>query len=169
LNKSLKPPWVDARLDVMSPGTLKVINISWNTRLARYVKAGQHEKRVGLFQPMQQQSMVRDMFTFIQVLKCMHWCISSWRGCRQTSMWVVALQRCMPKVCIADEQSVQQDDQTWSDCLECHDVGHERCLKDWRNELLSQKMKGLDPDPVTFHFSGTVERWNEGYFFIHDA
>jgi hypothetical protein len=68
---------VDARLDVMSPGTVKVINFSWNKRLARYVKAGQHEKRLGLFQPMQQQSMVHDMSTFIQVLKCMRWCISS--------------------------------------------------------------------------------------------
>ncbi|CAK9202979.1 unnamed protein product [Sphagnum troendelagicum] len=41
---------------------------SWNTRLARYVKAGQHEKTIELYQEMQQKGMSPDSFTFVPVL-----------------------------------------------------------------------------------------------------
>jgi pentatricopeptide repeat protein len=39
-----------------------------NSRLARYVKAGQHEKTIELFQEMQQKGMTLDQFTFVLVL-----------------------------------------------------------------------------------------------------
>lgn len=38
------PPWVGARLAAMAPGAVQLDRFSWNRRLARYVKAGQHEK-----------------------------------------------------------------------------------------------------------------------------
>ncbi|CAK9227338.1 unnamed protein product [Sphagnum troendelagicum] len=41
---------------------------SWNRRLARYVKAGQHEKTIELYQEMQQKGMSPDNFTFVPVL-----------------------------------------------------------------------------------------------------
>jgi pentatricopeptide repeat protein len=39
----------------MAPGTVQLDSFSWNRKLARYVKAGQHEKTVELFQEMKQR------------------------------------------------------------------------------------------------------------------
>jgi pentatricopeptide repeat protein len=44
---------VAAKLATMVPGTVQLDSFWWNTRLARYVKAGQHEKVMELFQQMQ--------------------------------------------------------------------------------------------------------------------
>jgi pentatricopeptide repeat domain-containing protein 1 len=52
----------------MAPGTVRLDNFSWNRRLVRYVKAGQHEKAVELFQEMQQKGTAPDTFTFVPVL-----------------------------------------------------------------------------------------------------
>jgi pentatricopeptide repeat protein len=62
------PLWVQAKLASMAPGTVPLDNFSWNRRLVRYVKAGQHEKAVELFQKMQQKGTAPDTFTFIPVL-----------------------------------------------------------------------------------------------------
>jgi pentatricopeptide repeat domain-containing protein 1 len=52
----------------MAPGTVQLDNFSWNRRFVRYVKAGQHEKAVELFQEMQQKGTAPDTFTFVPVL-----------------------------------------------------------------------------------------------------
>ncbi|CAK9263310.1 unnamed protein product [Sphagnum jensenii] len=62
------PTWVRAQLAAMAPGTVQLDMFSWNRRLARYVKAGQHEKTIELYQEMQQKGMSPDNFTFVPVL-----------------------------------------------------------------------------------------------------
>jgi pentatricopeptide repeat protein len=57
-----------AKLASMAPGTVRLDNFSWNRRLVRYVKTGQHEKAVELFQEMQQKGTAPDTFTFVPVL-----------------------------------------------------------------------------------------------------
>jgi pentatricopeptide repeat protein len=52
----------------MAPGTVQLNIFSWNSRLARYVKAGQYENTMRLFQQMKQEGMSPDKFTFVQVL-----------------------------------------------------------------------------------------------------
>jgi pentatricopeptide repeat protein len=52
----------------MAPGTVQLDMFSWNRRLARYVKAGQHEKTIELYQEMQQKGMSPDNFTFVPML-----------------------------------------------------------------------------------------------------
>jgi pentatricopeptide repeat protein len=59
---------VEAKLAVMAPGTIQSDRFTWNRRLARYVKAGQHEKTIKLFQDMQQKGITPDTFTFVPVL-----------------------------------------------------------------------------------------------------
>jgi hypothetical protein len=49
------PPWVDAKLAAMTPGTVQLDRFSWNRRLARYGKTGQHEKTIALFQERQKE------------------------------------------------------------------------------------------------------------------
>jgi pentatricopeptide repeat protein len=52
----------------MAPSTVQLDNFSWYRMLVRYVKAGQHEKEVELFQEMQQKGTAPDMYTFVPVL-----------------------------------------------------------------------------------------------------
>ncbi len=59
---------MEAKLAVMAPGTIQSDHFSWNRRLARYVKAGQHEKTIKLFQDMEQKGITPDTFTFVPVL-----------------------------------------------------------------------------------------------------
>jgi pentatricopeptide repeat protein len=64
------PSWVVAELAAIAPGTIHLDTFSWNRKLARYVKTGQHEKTLELFQHMQQQKGTSppDSFAFVQVL-----------------------------------------------------------------------------------------------------
>jgi pentatricopeptide repeat protein len=68
LNGKFKPPWVDAELAAMAPGTVQLNSFSWNTRLGRHVKAGEGEKTMELFYQMQQEGMTPDRFTFVSVI-----------------------------------------------------------------------------------------------------
>ncbi|CAM6059480.1 unnamed protein product [Sphagnum tenellum] len=73
LDDKLKPPWVEVELASLTQrrqGKRKQQSsvFSWNTRLTKYFKAGQHHKTIEHFQQMQQQGMVPDSFTFIRVL-----------------------------------------------------------------------------------------------------
>jgi pentatricopeptide repeat domain-containing protein 1 len=52
----------------MAPSTVQLDNLIWNRMLVRYVKAGQHEKAVELFQEMQQKGTAPDTYTFVPVL-----------------------------------------------------------------------------------------------------
>ncbi len=57
------------KLASMAPGTAQLDSFSWNRKLARYVKAGQHEKTVELFQEMKQRgTSTPDRFTFVLML-----------------------------------------------------------------------------------------------------
>jgi pentatricopeptide repeat protein len=52
-----------------APGTVQLDSFSWNRKLARYVKAGQHEKTVELFHEMKQRgTSTPDRFTFVLML-----------------------------------------------------------------------------------------------------
>ncbi len=62
------PPWVEAEIAAMAPGTVQLNIFSWNKRLARCVKAGQYEKTIELFQQLQQEGASPDKFTFVPVL-----------------------------------------------------------------------------------------------------
>jgi len=68
LNGKCKPPWVEAKLAALAPGSVPLHIFSWNAKLTRYVKDGQYEKVLELFQQMQQQGIVPDPFTFFRVL-----------------------------------------------------------------------------------------------------
>ncbi|CAM6099771.1 unnamed protein product [Calypogeia fissa] len=69
LNNESNPPWVEAELATMAPGTVQLSNFSWNKRLTKCVKLGQFEKVIKLFQQMQQQGIHPDRFTFVPVLQ----------------------------------------------------------------------------------------------------
>jgi pentatricopeptide repeat protein len=52
LDNQQNPAWVGAELAKMAPGTVQLHSSSWTRRLTRYVKAGQYEKMMELFQQM---------------------------------------------------------------------------------------------------------------------
>jgi pentatricopeptide repeat protein len=68
LDSKLNPAWVKAELSAMAPGTVQSDILSWNMRLARFVKAGQYKTAIEIFQQLQQEGMIPDTFTFVQVL-----------------------------------------------------------------------------------------------------
>jgi pentatricopeptide repeat protein len=59
---------VAAVVAAMAPHTVQVNSFAWNKKLLKYVKHGQPEKVMLLFQQMQQQRMTPDKFTFVQVI-----------------------------------------------------------------------------------------------------
>ncbi len=68
LDDQRNPPWVEAEMAALVPGTVQLDRFSWNRRLARHVKAGQYEKTMELYQLMQQEGMTPDKYTFVPVL-----------------------------------------------------------------------------------------------------
>ncbi len=52
----------------MAPGKLQLHIFSWNKKLAKYVKDGQLERPMQLFQQIQREGMSPDKFTFVQVI-----------------------------------------------------------------------------------------------------
>jgi len=68
----VKPSMVAAEMAAMTPGTEQLHIFAWNKKLTKYVKGGQTEKAMQLFQQMQQKGN-SDKFTFLQVIKaCAH-------------------------------------------------------------------------------------------------
>ncbi|KAH8944738.1 hypothetical protein BDL97_12G000400 [Sphagnum fallax] len=53
----------------MAPGIVQLHPLAWNQKLSKYVKDGQLEKAMQLFQQMQQEGTTPDKFTFIQAIK----------------------------------------------------------------------------------------------------
>ncbi len=53
----------------MAPGIVQLNPSAWNQKLTKYVKDGQLEKAMHLFQQMQREGMTPDKFTFVQVIK----------------------------------------------------------------------------------------------------
>ncbi|CAK9868833.1 unnamed protein product [Sphagnum jensenii] len=60
LDDPQRPPWVEAKLAGMAPGTLQLNIFSWNKKLETYIKAGKPEKTMELFQTMQQEGVTPD-------------------------------------------------------------------------------------------------------------
>ncbi|CAM6067263.1 unnamed protein product [Sphagnum tenellum] len=69
LDDQQKLPWVAAGIAAMAPGTVQLNIFAWNQKLTKYVKDGQPEKAMQLFQQMQREGMSPDTFTFVQVIK----------------------------------------------------------------------------------------------------
>ncbi|CAK9877781.1 unnamed protein product [Sphagnum jensenii] len=55
-------------MTAMPPGTVQRDIFSWNAKLAQFVKGGQHQKAMKLFQQMQQEGLSPDKLTFLRVL-----------------------------------------------------------------------------------------------------
>ncbi len=53
----------------MAPGIVQLHPFAWNQKLSKYVKDGQVEKAMQLFQQMQREGATPDKFTFIQAIK----------------------------------------------------------------------------------------------------
>jgi pentatricopeptide repeat protein len=60
---------VAAEMAGLAPGKVQLHSFAWNQRITKYVKAGQLEKVMQLFQQMQQEGMAPNKFTFVQVIK----------------------------------------------------------------------------------------------------
>jgi len=59
---------VEKGLATMALGTVQLNIFSWNTRLTRRTKAGEHKRTMELFQQMQKEGRIPDKFTFVSVL-----------------------------------------------------------------------------------------------------
>jgi pentatricopeptide repeat protein len=53
----------------MAPGIVQLNPSAWNQKLTKYVKDGQLEKVMQIFQQMQREGTTPDKFTFVQVMK----------------------------------------------------------------------------------------------------
>ncbi len=62
------PSWVEKGLVAMARGTVQLNIFSWNTRLTRRTKAGEHKRTMELFQKLQKEGRIPDQFTFVSVL-----------------------------------------------------------------------------------------------------
>ncbi|CAM6092735.1 unnamed protein product [Calypogeia fissa] len=68
INGKSNPPWVEAQLTAMLPGSVQPNIFSWNGKLIKYVKAGQYEQAVELFQQMEKLGLNLDKFSFIPAI-----------------------------------------------------------------------------------------------------
>ncbi|KAH8972307.1 hypothetical protein BDL97_02G188100 [Sphagnum fallax] len=165
LDGRLKPPWVEARLAAMAPRTVK-LNIShWNSRFARYAKAGQFEKTLELFQQMQQSNIIPDSFTFVHVLKacanlqaleegrCIHTQVI--QSGVESNPYVGSSLVNMYAKCGSIEDAWRvfnrmpsHDVVSWNAMI----MGHVRCGQGQKALELYQKMEreGVQPVPLTF-------------------
>jgi pentatricopeptide repeat protein len=159
------PPWVEAKLAEMAPETVQVNVFSWNRRLARYVKAGQHEKTIQLFQEMRQKNISPNSFTFVPVLNA---CASLgalqegrqvheqiirssceadvFVGCSLVNMY--AKCRHMKDAWRVFKNMSSRDVVTWNTMI----LGHVKCGQGRKALELFQQMlqEGAQPDSVTF-------------------
>ncbi|CAK9862048.1 unnamed protein product [Sphagnum jensenii] len=100
LDSKLNPAWVEAELSAMVPGTVQSDIFSWNVRLARFVKAGHYKTAIELFQRLQQEGMIPDTFTFVQLLNACAG-LQALEECRHIHVQIMergSLLTCMPNV-----------------------------------------------------------------------
>jgi pentatricopeptide repeat protein len=62
-------PWVATEIAAIAQGTVQLNILEWNQKLSKYVKDGQPEKAMQLFQKMQQEGVSPNKFTFVRVIK----------------------------------------------------------------------------------------------------
>ncbi len=165
LDGKFKPSWVDVELAGLPPGSLQSNVFPWNSMLARSVKAGQNDKAMRLFQQMQQEGIVPNGFSFVQVLKacaslqalekgrCVHQQIIK-SGC-ESDVFVSNSLVDMYAKCgsIWDAQIVfnrmcKHTVVSWSTMI----LGHVKCGQGKEAlELYRQmQLECVQPDPVTF-------------------
>jgi pentatricopeptide repeat protein len=156
---------VEAELAAMAPGAVQLNSFSWNTRLARYVKAGRFEETMELFQQLQQEGMIPDRFTFVQVINActnlrllddgrhIHRQIIQ-SGC-ESDLYVSCSLVDMYAKCgsIEDAQAVfnrmpTRDVVAWNAMI----LGHVKCGQGQKAIMLFPQMQreGVKPDAVTF-------------------
>ncbi|CAK9275989.1 unnamed protein product [Sphagnum jensenii] len=149
----------------MAPGTVQLDRFSWNARLARCGKAGQHEKTIPLFQEMQKKGMTPNTLTFVSVLNACA-TLRALEEARQVHEQIIqsgcegdAFVGCslvdMYAKCgsMEDAQSVfdkmpSRDAVTWNAMI----LGGGKCGQGEKAlELFSQmQQEGVKPDSVTF-------------------
>jgi pentatricopeptide repeat protein len=59
---------VATEIAAMARGTVQLNILGWNKKLRKYLKDGQAQKAMQLFQQIQQEEMSPDTFTFVQVI-----------------------------------------------------------------------------------------------------
>jgi len=60
---------VAAEIAAMAPGTVQLNIFAWNQKLTKYVKDGQSQNAMQLFQQMQREGVRSNKFTFVPVIK----------------------------------------------------------------------------------------------------
>jgi pentatricopeptide repeat protein len=180
------PPWVEAEVAAMAPGTVQLNIFSWNRRLFRHVKAGQYEQTMELFHQLQQEGLSPDRYTFVPVLN----------AC--ASLQALAEGRCIHKQII--QSGFESDlfvgnslidmyakcgsmEDTWrvfNKMPSCDVVswnamisGHVKCGQGQKALRLFQQMvqEGMEPDRITFvgvlNACASVVALEEGRF-VHE-
>jgi pentatricopeptide repeat protein len=153
----------------MAPGAVQLDNFSWNRRLARYAKAGQHEKTVEFFQEMLQKGIIPDRFGFVPLLNA---CASLGAleegrqaheqiiqsGC-EADVFVGCSLVDMYAKCgsIEDAQRVfnkmpSRDAATWTAMI----LGHVKCGQGQKALELFRQMQQEGVQPSSFTFVGVV-------------
>ncbi len=165
LNSNLNPPWVEAELASMAPGTVQLNLFAWNMRLARYATSGQYDKTVDLFKQMQQEGMIPNRFTFIPVLNA---CASL--QALEEGRWIhtqIIQSGCESDVYLGSSlinmyAKCGSIEDAWRvfNRMPTHDVvvwsaiisGHVKCGQGQKALALYQQMQleGVEPDPVIF-------------------
>ncbi|CAM6051292.1 unnamed protein product [Sphagnum compactum] len=165
LNSNLNPPWVEAELASMAPGTVQLNLFAWNMRLAKYAKSGQYDKTVNLFKQMQQEGMIPNRFTFIPVLNA---CASL--QALEEGRWIhtqIIQSGCESDVYLGSSlinmyAKCGSIEDAWRvfNRMPTHDVvvwsaiisGHVKCGQGQKALALYQQMQleGVEPDPVIF-------------------
>ncbi len=67
-HSGLRANGVAAEMAALGLGTVQFHSFAWNQKLTKYVKDGQLEKAMQLFQQMQWEGTTPDKFTFVQVI-----------------------------------------------------------------------------------------------------
>jgi len=165
LNGKLNPSWVEAELAALVPGTVQMSLFSWNARLERCIKAGQYQKVVKLFLQMQQEGMVPNRFTFVQVLNacassqalqegtCIHSQIIQ-SGCESDVYVASGLINMYAKCGSIDDAArvfknmATHDVVAWSTMI----LAHAKCGQGQKALTLFRRMQqeGVEPNSVTF-------------------
>ncbi|CAM6011774.1 unnamed protein product [Sphagnum balticum] len=165
LDGNLNPAWVTAKVAALPPGTVQSSVFSWNTKLARYVKAGQYKKAMELFQQMQQEGVTPDRITFIRVLNACAGLQALEEGRHihaqikqsgfESNVYVGSSLVDMYVKCGSMEDAWREfnrmptrDVFAWKTIIR----GHIRCGQQQRVLALSQQMQqeGVEPDPFIF-------------------
>jgi pentatricopeptide repeat protein len=153
-----------AEIAAMAPGTVQLNSFAWNQKRTKYVKDGQSQKVMQLFQQMQREGVRPNKFTFVPVIKTCAGLgtleddrlvraqlIQS--GC-ESDVFVGSSLVDMYAKCGSIEEAWRVFDKmpsrdvvTWNAMI----LGHVKCGQEQKAlELFQQIQEGMQPDSVTF-------------------